>query len=625
MLTIQTLGDFAIFEAASLVDWAENKRGLLLVYLAELREPQPRSSIARLLWPNVEKHLAMNRLRVLIHHLRQIPFFTITRYAIAIDPSVTLDYDVAQVRAIAKNLPQIDEQTLRQAADLYRGPFLSVRSISKYPALDKWATGIRFEVNVLMVRILQRLLELMLQSHSEPAAAVRYAEQLVALVPDDDEIKDIYFQALVANGQLAEASQHVDLYQHSLQNGREVGHPLVKLAAQLSHPEYASQSLMRIDKADEADEADADTANITFPVVEHPLVGRQQESALLSKLLTEGHRLISVTGLGGAGKSFFVRSQVDTLRTHFGNRLYFVDLQDRMVSGGNPADLLLYSIVSALGSVPRAGQPLFEQVVKALYGSPCCLILDSFEAVKSAIPVVSNLLHSLPQLTIIITSRTRLQLLSEACIYLDGLACNSAVDDEAVAESGQNGTGPGVGAAPGPQVIQRAESDAVRLFIQCVQRRQPNFGVDDSKRALIRTICQQVGGLPLAIELAARQLEFYSLPELAESLSRDTTLLSAETHEARRDHQSIQALLDGMWQSLDLEAQRVLAGLSIFNAVWHREEMLAVVPAPQSIYRALISASLVRVEDAGWFSLHPLVREYAAARLRQQDYGAEAP
>jgi hypothetical protein len=100
-------------------------------------------------------------------------------------------------------------------------------------------------------------------------------------------------------------------------------------------------------------------------------------------------------------------------------------------------------------------------------------------------------------------------------------------------------------------------------------------------------------------------------------------LLSAETHEARRDHQSIQALLDGMWQTLDLEAQRVLAGLSIFNGVWHREAMLAVVPAPQSIYRALIDASLVRVEDAGWFSLHPLVRAYAAAQLRQQDHAAE--
>jgi predicted ATPase/DNA-binding SARP family transcriptional activator len=635
VLTIRTLGNFdvhisnsSLAENSSLTERVETRRELLLVYLAEQGRPQSRVDIAKLLWPAVDKLLASNSLRVMLSRTRQqhtSPLLHITRQTLAIASSAKLHYDAAQVRAVARDLAAANEAMLRQTADLYRGPFLASIPLDDYRELDEWATTIRAEVEVSMVRILQRLLALMLHSHSDPAAAVRYAQQLVELVPDDDEVQGTYLQALAANGELAQALQHYTRYRRSLQDERDVGNSLKALVAQLRRPRYAADLTATAYEALDGGLVGGDEAKLDmrFPAIEHPLIGRQQESALLSKLLTEGHRLISVTGLGGAGKSFFVRSQLDNLQTRFGSRLYFVNLQDHTVSGDNATDLLIHSIVAALGFVPRAGQPLVEQVVKALHGPPCCLILDSFEAVKSASPMVSNLLQSLPQLTIIITSRIRLQLLSEVSIYLDGLACDSAVDDAAVAESDQNGAGPGAGAASGPQEIERAESDAVRLFLHCIQRRQPHFGVDDSKRELIRTICQQVGGLPLAIELAAIQLEFYSLPELAESLSKDITLLSAEIHEARRDHQSIQALLDGMWQSLDLEAQHVLAGLSIFNTVWHREAMLAVVPAPQSIYRALINASLVRVEDSGWFSLHPLVRAYAATQLRQQDHAAE--
>jgi predicted ATPase/DNA-binding SARP family transcriptional activator len=643
MLTIRTLGAFNIkFEGGVLARWTGLRPKLLLLYLAEQGEPQSRNDLAELFWPAVKKPLAHNSLRVLLSRLRSEGpplILHITRNMVSIASSLPVDYDVRQIRNIASNLNHADEATLRQAADLYNGSFLSTVSLGKHPVLNTWVVSIRAELDALMVRILRRLLALMLQSCSDPGAAVGYARKLVELAPYNDQIQGIYIQALAANGQLAQALQHFGSYQRSLPDGHRAGHELVALVTHLSQPENAARLATTLEDSPipmplshNGIEPDKKmNFNMNFYGLEYLLVGRQREVALLLSLLADGHRLISITAMGGAGKSVFVRSQIDTLRALFGSRLYFVDLRRVEAPAGLSEDARLRAIVTAFGLIPQPGQPSFNQVVEPLIDAPCCLILDNLDDVQSAPQVVSALLQAAPQLTLIITGRQRLQLHSSVYIHLDGLSAGVNASDEITPDEitpDKNG----ITSAPLSDVNERAvapalplasEAAAVHLFALCAQRRQPAFTVDDSNRALIGRICHYLGGLPLAIDLAARQLDFYSLEDLVEALPRDNSLLRDEEGILPPEHQSIQKILETMWQTVDAQSQRVLAELSIFATTWHREAMLAVVPAPRTVYTALINASLLQVHEPGWFSLHPLVKQYAAAELCQSNNSAE--
>jgi predicted ATPase/DNA-binding SARP family transcriptional activator len=650
MLTIRTLGDFSVeIEGRSLTERVDARRGLFLAYLAEKQQPQLRSEIAAMLWPGVERSPAQNNLRAFLGRLRHQttpPFITITHRTVAVTSSTALNFDIAELRRVSKHLDDADEATLRRVVDLYSGPFLSSVSLDPYPELDEWASTIRAEAEVLAVRLLKRLLSMMLESGSDRQAAVIYGARLVELVPDDDESQGLYLQSMAANGQVAEALRQFAFYRRSLEGKREVGPSLIGLVMQLKRPEYGSRLMSSQAQRNGRSAGHRGVGpgtiapDILFPANEHLLIGRQQEASLLSNLLSEDHRLISITGLGGAGKTFFVRSQIDLLRRRFGPRLYFVDLHKHRSQVESSTDLLLQSIGRVLDLSAQQRRLLLEQVVKRLHGTTCCLVLDSFEAIPATAPTVSALLQALPQLTIITTSRIRLQLPGEANIYMDSLPVdvgpenvresvresaadstlhatwdawtrsNSILTASDKAESGQGGTEP-------------PEADAVRLFSQCAQRRLSTFTVNDRNREQVRRICRQVGGLPLAIELAALQMDFYSLEELAASLSRNNSLLRAESVDQPARQQSIDAILESSWQALDLPAQRVLDALCIFADGWRREAMLAIVPAPQSVYRALIDSSLLHVENAGWFSLHPLVRRYAATRLRRRYEAAE--
>ncbi len=617
MLQLCTLGKFdACIDSISLTEGVEPRRGLLLVYLAEQTDPQMRSKMAQLLWPHATPALALNSLRVMLSRMRHQspqPILKADRTTIAIAEGLEVDCDVAQVRRIGAETHKADEATLRRAADLYQGSFLSTCPLDGFPELDEWASSIRAEAEMSMVRILHRLLKLMLRSHNDAKAAVGYAEQLVELAPDDDEIQGFLLEALTADGQLARALQQFAVYRRNLPEGNEVGGELTALMAKLTRPEYAArlantarllvQPITETVPSNKGNETES--ASITrgigtlraplFRHIEHPLIGRRNEVRALFSTLDNGSRLVTLVGLGGAGKTFFVRSQIETLQKRFGNRIYFTDLRRDRVEKVQAADTLFQAIAAALHVTPQEDKPLFAQVVSALSGDPCCLVLDNFETVQPAAMSVLDLLQTAPQLTILVTSRIRLHLSNESIVNIGGLS----LEPQPNATAGSN----------------RHEGDAVSYFIQCVHRYQADFCVDDVNRPLIYSICRLVEGLPLAIELAAMQLDFYTLAELADRIAVDSRLLTTGASDLPEDHYSIRAVLDSMWQALNEEERIVLTRLSVFADVWHREAMQAVVAAAHDIYTKLINASLLRVEEPAWFSLHPLVKQYAAARL----------
>lgn len=604
-LQIRTLGTLDIqANHAPLPSSFSLRQRLLLVYLVEQRENQSRSKVARLLWPRVETAAALNSLRTLLVMLRKAglqEFLEIDRSSIHLNPALKIEQDSTQIRTIAASLNNASVSELQAAADLYQGGFLSSISLDDWPELDDWALTIRAQVEVSMVAILMQIIPLLLTSKSDPPAAVRYARLLVEMAPEDEDVQLLLVRALAANSQIAEALQKIKAYQRTLGQGNHPGivsPALLNLIAQLENPSQA----VRLVAMQHSETQPGSTPSLIPPTVPlspanplpaniTPPMGRQAEQATLYRLLAEGHRMISIVGIGGAGKTFFIRSQIQSLKKNFSGGIAFVDLR-----GVEPSEeMLLTAIAAALSIPPTPSLSLWERIVSSIAQASVCLILDNYEAF---VPMTASLLLKILEynhsLHLIVTSRQRLNLSVETVLPLNGLT---------IYESGDAGRN------------FDSFSPAVMLFIYSAQQVLPQFAPDEAMRRKISAICQQLGGLPLAIQLAACQIDFYGLDELAGAIDTDLNLLRDERYGRAQEHATIPIVLEAMWRSLSPQAADVLQALTLFASTWSREAMMTIVSPNHTVYHELVNASLLQSPEPGRFSLHPLVKRFAETRM----------
>ncbi|MBI1295674.1 hypothetical protein GC175_12040 [bacterium] len=615
MLTIKTLGKFDILlNGTSLLNGTDIRRGLFLIYLWEKQTPQPRYEVARLLWPWGDHNGALVNLRAFLLRLRKEGldnYLDADRNTVMLINRENIEYDAAKVRALTQKPAQAEISELATAADLHHGAFLESVILDEYPELDEWVGTVRAEIEV---RIVQALSVLVAQGIASGYAEMilGYAEKLVALTPYEDDSQELYLLGLAKSGRISEMLDHFHHYRRRLKEevNDQPGQKLIDLVERLKAPQVhpaASQIADGLARAEEVLSAeDAIGSGRFFPHIEHPVIGREEETRQLLSKLDGRNRLLSIVGIGGTGKTFFVRCQHKQLQVRFDNAIYHVDLRSAAAHTEQAANMLLLAISDALNLTIQPGIPIFEQVAAILRQSKCCLILDNFETVQSAALLVLELLKSAPKLTVLVTSRERLNLSMESIISLGGL---SQQGQQASTEQTATPETPGISSS-------ETENAAVRYFLQCAQRQDIHYTIDDEKRRWIEQICRQVGALPLAIELTAMQLLFYSLQELAAQVSVNQSLLTTDIGDLPDDHYSVWAVLESMWQTLNGDERRVLAELSVFAGAFHRDAMMGVSPAERSTYTRLINASLLRTEEPAWFSLHPLVKQYAARQLK---------
>lgn len=614
MLTIKTFGTFDIFlNGVPLLEGVDAKRGLFFVYLWEQRNPLPRLDVARLLWPSAENNTAQINLRSLLLRLRREglgDFLEAGRSTLALVNREEIDYDAARLRALTSKLDQASLPDLMAAAEIYQGPFLQTVHLDEYPYLDEWAGAVRAEMEIRAIQLFSLLVAKAIPM-GEADTVLKYAKDLVSMVPYEDDSQILYIRALTAAGRVSDALAHFYQYRRRLQEEMQidVGHELNALVAELKRPNLDSVLTRSTPPLTRAEDAFTELEEINgayhFPFIEHPIVGRYEETTKLFSKLDSGSRLVTVLGIGGTGKTFFVRSQYEPLQDRFGRAIYYTDLRSDIVPPVQAADTLLLAIAAALNFSPQAGRSMFDQIVERLAGQKCCLILDNFETVQSASDRVQDLLKATPQLTILVTSRERLGLSGETLLRLGGL--RQETENWTDTDLKPNAAG------------QHDLPEAVRYFVQCLQRHQGGFQLNVETHAWIDKICRVVDGLPLAIELAAMQIPFYSLAELASQIGEDRSVLAGELGDLPGDHYSVWAVLDSMWQTRNDEERRVLAELSVFAGAFHRDAMMTVAPAARNVYTDLINTSLLRVDEPAWFSLHPLVRQYAARKLAETD------
>lgn len=340
---------------------------------------------------------------------------------------------------------------------------------------------------------------------------------------------------------------------------------------------------------------------VRLPLPPAPLVGRRQEIAdLRALLLRKEVRLVTLLGPAGVGKTRLSLAVAAEISADFEDGVVWVSL----TAVADP-EAVSRAIAQALAVRETAEEPLQVLIATRLQGRSVMLVLDNFEQVIGAAPLVGDLLAACPGLTMLVTSREPLRLLSEWLFDLEGL------------EYPQDGT-----------VADLEAFDAVRLFIQRARQMQRRWVFTQDEAHAVARICRLVEGLPLAIELAASAIRERSGQEIARDLESSLRSLAFAAHDLPERHQSIWAALEHSWQLLSIEEQRVFPRLAIFRGGFQEEGAKSIAGATERVLVSLAGKSLLRqtTEPDGRrrYRLHELVQHYAGEKLRESGEEAQA-
>jgi predicted ATPase len=355
-----------------------------------------------------------------------------------------------------------------------------------------------------------------------------------------------------------------------------------------------------------------------LPAATTPLVGREREAETASELvLGEGVRLVTLTGPGGVGKSRLALEIAGQLRPRFADGVRFVDLAPVQV-----ADLVVAAIAAGLG-LRTSGGPLIADVKVYLRPRRLVLLLDNFEQVTAAAPLVAELLRAAAGLVVLVTSRTMLRLSGEHEFPVAPLPTPPA----------------SAAGAPQPADLQRFAS--VRLFVERAHAAAPGFELAGENAGAVAEICRRLDGLPLAIELAAARVRVLPPRALLARLDDRMSLLTGGARDLPERQRTLRNTLDWSFDLLSPAEQTLFGRLGVFPGTFDLEAAEAVGGGADGSVQAgrdhagevidtlgsLVDASLVRDRDRSGqrrFSMLGTIRDYSRARLRESDQWKEA-
>lgn len=314
------------------------------------------------------------------------------------------------------------------------------------------------------------------------------------------------------------------------------------------------------------------------------MVGRDSELQSLLALLGQ-HRLVTVLGPGGVGKSRLARHAADACAGLYTHGSALVTLDDLSTPAAVPD-----RVASSLGLTlsPHASPGL--ALARALAPRSMLLVLDGFEAVIDAADLATQLLAAAPGLRLLITSRERLGVDGECLLPLEGLSAPAGADD----------------------ATQALQSPAVRLFASRAQAVQPQFELVPALPA-VAEICRRVGGLPLAIEWAAAWMRVMPAADLAAEMALGAGSLGAD---------GPVAVFESSWRLLTASEREAYAALAVFRGGFSRDAAAQVAGVALPLLAALVDKSMLRASASGRLDMHPLVQEHASAKLSLSDQAA---
>jgi predicted ATPase len=391
-------------------------------------------------------------------------------------------------------------------------------------------------------------------------------------------------------------------------NGRptaiELGEELRRVQA--SHGFSVDEMALRgeaLDVAERRHVAGVRSLRGNIPVELTSFIGRRAELAELKKLLSTS-RLVTLTGLGGVGKTRLALRVAGELRQDFADGVWLIEL-DELHDGS----LLVDVVAAGLGLRDDSARPLLEKLVDFLSPRNLLLVLDNCEqVVEAAAQLTSALLRGCPDLRIITTSRERLGVDGESELRLSPLA---VPDADSV---------PTLGGVP--------QHDAATLFTQRAASAVPGFTLTDENKATVARICHQLDGLPLAIELAAARLRAMSLEQISDRLSDRYALLTRGSRGAPNRQQTLRWSVGWSYDLCNPDEQQLWSRLSVFAGSFELEAAEDICGGEWSadefldLLSSLVDKSILnRTETRGavGFRLLDTLRDFGREQIQQTD------
>ena len=578
---VRLLGAPAIEGRDHALDLPAGKTSALLCYLAFRHEWVERDTLLGLLYAQSDERRARQNLRALIAKLRR----NVAIERLEIEPTRLRWQVETDVAAFQQALT---EGRHAFAVELYGGPFLDGVVSPHSNAFHEWLEAVREELaqgwRDAVMGLARSLCE-----QARYADAARITGRLLELDPFDEEAMQMRLAALARDGRTAVALRTYADFAARLIDELDVQPTAATVRLAEAIRQGHDTEVPRRSSRASADEDQAGKAGVDghrlLPQPVAPFIGRARELAWLQNhVIDTSCRLVSLVGPGGIGKTALALEVGRRLERAGERPVAFVPLETASDVDGAAS---LIGDVTGLTFFGRTSAS--EQVLTALRSRNDVLILDNIEQIAGIAGFIHRLLEAAADVTMLATSRERLGVRAEWVLEVEGLGY-------------RDGT----------------ETDAARLFGSAASRVDPTFALPDH-RAEVEQICRLVGGMPLAIELAAGWLPVLSPAEIAARLEGGLELLQGEAPDRPARHWSMEAVLDETWGRLSPSERAALASLAVFEGGFTAYAADAVADVRTDQLRGLRRHALLQRRADDRFTFHPLIGRFV--RLHTAEIG----
>ncbi|MFE0020951.1 BTAD domain-containing putative transcriptional regulator [Amycolatopsis sp. NPDC059021] len=502
-------------------------RGLLAALALDPGRVVPKATLVDWIWGEAPPADAANALQRLVSRLRKaLPEGVVDGqpdgYRLRVEPDAV---DAVRFeRLIGKARKDEDPRLLREALALWRGAAMQDVGLQESGAFDAAVT----RLEGLRLAAMEDRFDAEIES-GRGAGLVTELTDLVAAHPVRERLVAALMRALVATGRDTDALRVYERLRETLADELGVD-PSPELAA--LHVALLRGELVR-----------RETPKTNLRAELTSFVGKETDVAAVRELVA-GHRLVTLIGPGGSGKTRLATETARTLLGGLPDGAWLVELAP-LGAGGDVAQAVLAALRlrdALLGDAPDA-EPV-ERVVAAVRDREMVLVLDNCEhVIESAATVAHRLLGECRRLRILATSREPLGITGEALWQVAPLALPAEDADPAEIE-----------AAPAVRLL-RDRAGAVRK----------DLATDATDVRTLARVCRALDGMPLAIELAAARLRTMTLDQVAHRLDDRFRLLTGGSRTALPRHRTLRAVIDWSWELLTDAERVVLRRLSVFS------------------------------------------------------------